>query len=217
MIRSFRNQQSEDVFNGVKNKRAAKVLPLALWGVAARKLDQVNRVVGLDELNVPTGNRLKPLRGDRAGQHSIRINDQYRICFRWADDGAHELKSRTITRSVAESPLSTWPSWPEGRMRKLPTHRPPTHPGEMLMEEFLKPLAISQTEFAERIGVSYPRLNELIHGKRGVTPDTALRLAHVLGMSADFWLGLQQDWDLWHAERSPKAKLIKKLQPITAA
>jgi len=92
MIRSFRNQQSEDVFNGVQNKKAAKVLPLALWGVAARKLDQINRVTGLDELSAPAGNRLKLLQGDRAGQHSIRINDQYRICFRWADDGAHDVE-----------------------------------------------------------------------------------------------------------------------------
>jgi addiction module HigA family antidote len=101
-------------------------------------------------------------------------------------------------------------------MRKLPTHRPPTHPGEMLLEEFLKPLGISQTDFAERIGVSYPRLNELIHGKRGVTPDTALRLAQVLNMPADFWLGLQLDWDLWQAMRSPEAKQIARLQPISA-
>jgi len=101
-------------------------------------------------------------------------------------------------------------------MRKLPTHRPPTHPGEMLMEEFLKPLGTPQTAFAERLGVSYPRLNELMHGKRGVTPDTALRLSRVLGMSAEFWLGLQQDWDLWHAMRSPEAKRIEKLEPISA-
>lgn len=101
-------------------------------------------------------------------------------------------------------------------MRKLPTHRPPTHPGEMLLEEFLKPLGISQTDFAERIGVSYPRLNELIHGKRGVTPDTALRLAQVLNMPADFWLGLQLDWDLWQAMRSPEAKQIARLEPISA-
>ena len=86
----------------------------------------------------------------------------------------------------------------------------------MLLEEFLKPLGISQAYFAERIGVSYPRLNELIHGKRGVTPDTALRLARVLGMSPDFWLGLQQDWDLWRAMRSPHAKRIEKLEPISA-
>jgi addiction module HigA family antidote len=99
-------------------------------------------------------------------------------------------------------------------MRKLPTNRPPTHPGEMLLEEFIKPYGLSQTDFAARIGVSYPRLNELIHGKRGVTPDTALRLAQVLGMSADFWLGLQQDWDLWHAERSPAGRRIRKLPKL---
>jgi addiction module HigA family antidote len=86
----------------------------------------------------------------------------------------------------------------------------------MLLEEFLKPLGISQTDFAERIGVSHPRLNELIHGKRGVTPDTALRLAQVLNMPADFWLGLQLDWDLWQAMRSPEAKQIARLEPIPA-
>jgi addiction module HigA family antidote len=97
--------------------------------------------------------------------------------------------------------------------RRLPHHRPPTHPGEMLLEEFLKPMGVSQSEFAARLGVSYPRLNEIINGKRGVTPDTALRLAKVLGMSADFWLGLQLDWDLWHAMRGNKAEEIEHLQP----
>jgi addiction module HigA family antidote len=84
----------------------------------------------------------------------------------------------------------------------------------MLLEEFLKPLAISQTEFAARLAVSFPRLNEIIRGKRGVTPDTALRLARVLGTSADFWLALQSDWDLWHATRSQKAAEIAHLKPI---
>ena len=98
--------------------------------------------------------------------------------------------------------------------RKLPKNRPPTHPGEMLLEEFLKPLNMTQTEFAQKLGVSYPRLNEIIKKRRSVTPDTALRLSRVLGMSADFWLGLQQDWDLWHAMHSPKAIEIKQLKPI---
>jgi addiction module HigA family antidote len=97
--------------------------------------------------------------------------------------------------------------------RPLPSHQPPTHPGEMLFEEFLKPLGLSQSSFAVRLGVSFPRLNEIIRGKRGVTPDTALRLARVTGMSADFWLGLQQDWDLWHAMRSTEVTL-KKLEPL---
>ncbi len=98
--------------------------------------------------------------------------------------------------------------------RRLPRKRPPTHPGEMLFEEFVKPLELTQTELARRLGVSYPRLNEIIKGRRSVTPDTALRLSRVLGMSADFWLGLQQDWDLWHAMNSPKAKEIFLLKPI---
>ena len=98
--------------------------------------------------------------------------------------------------------------------RRLPKHRPPTHPGEMLLAEFLKPLGVSQSAFAIRLGVSFPRLNEIIRGKRSVTPDTALRLARVLGMSADFWLGLQQDWDLWHALRSKEAIEIEQLVPL---
>lgn len=101
--------------------------------------------------------------------------------------------------------------------RRLPTHRPPTHPGEMLREEFLVPLGITQSAFALQLGVSFPRLNEVINGKRAVTPDTALRLARVTGMSADFWLGLQQDWDLWHAMRSEDAEEIARLRPLQQA
>jgi len=84
----------------------------------------------------------------------------------------------------------------------------------MLLEEFLKPLGVTQTELAQRLGVSYPRLNEIVRGRRSVTPDTALRLAQVLGISADFWLGLQQDWDLWHALNGPEAKKISRLKPL---
>ena len=98
--------------------------------------------------------------------------------------------------------------------RRLPSHQPPTHPGEMLLEEFLKPLGVTQSAFAVQLGVSFPRLNEVIRGKRGVTPDTALRLAQVTGMSADFWLGLQLDWDLWHALRSDAAAAIARLEPM---
>ena len=98
--------------------------------------------------------------------------------------------------------------------RMLPEDEPPTHPGEMLLEEFLRPLGITQSAFAVRLGVSFPRLNEIVRGKRAVTPDTALRLARVTGMSADFWLGLQQDWDLWHALRSDRAAAIEALEPL---
>lgn len=86
----------------------------------------------------------------------------------------------------------------------------------MLREEFLVPLGVSQSAFAVRLGVSFPRLNEIVRGKRAVTPDTALRLERVLGMSADFWLGLQTDWDLWHAKRSAAAREIERLEPLPA-
>ena len=83
----------------------------------------------------------------------------------------------------------------------------------MLRAEFLEPLGLTQTELARRLGVSYPRLNEVVKGRRSVTPDTALRLARVLGMPADFWLGLQSDWDLWHALHGDTAE-IEQLSPL---
>lgn len=118
--------------------------------------------------------------------------------------------------TMSRSRTTTEPDSPQSAMvsRRLPRERPPTHPGEMLREEFLEPLGISQSAFAVRLGISFPRLNEIVRGKRGVTPDTALRLARVLGMSADFWLGLQQDWDLWHAMRSEGAAAIAALEPL---
>jgi len=90
------------------------------------------------------------------------------------------------------------------------------HPGEMLMEEFLKPLKMTQAELAGKLGVSYPRVNELIHGKRGVTPDTALRLEQLFGMEAQFWLNLQLAWDLYHVIHSAMVKEIRKIKMLPA-
>jgi len=101
-------------------------------------------------------------------------------------------------------------------MVRIPKYGPPTHPGEMLLEEFLKPLSITQSEVAEKLGVSYPRINELIHGKRGITPDTALRLEQLFGMEAQFWLNLQLAWDLYHVTHSKTAKKIKKIKRLPA-
>jgi len=92
----------------------------------------------------------------------------------------------------------------------LPKKRPPTHPGEMLLEEFLSPLEITQKAFAEHLGWTYPRLNEIINGKRGISAASALTLADALQMEPDFWLALQHQWDLWHARQSHK-----KVKPLT--
>lgn len=95
----------------------------------------------------------------------------------------------------------------------IPTHRPPTTPGEMLVEEFLKPLGITQMAFAERIGVTYPRLNEIVNGRRGVTPDTALRFSRALGTSPDFWLNLQHVLDLYEVLKKKSAE-INGIKPV---
>lgn len=97
-------------------------------------------------------------------------------------------------------------------MVRVPTHRAPTHPGEMLLEEFLKPMGLSQRELADAIGVPYQRVNEIVNGRRGVTPGTAVRLGHYFDMSSGFWLNLQVRWDLYHAERSevPTLRRIPK-------
>lgn len=97
-------------------------------------------------------------------------------------------------------------------MVRVPTHGPPTHPGEMLSEEFLTPLGISQSELARQLGVSIVRINELVHGKRAMTPDTALRLERFLGMEAQFWMTLQLRWDLYHAAHSEHAREINRIR-----
>ena len=92
MIGSFRDRGSEDVFDGHDSRAARKVCPRSVLRVARRKLDQINRVRELRELAVPPGNRLERLKGDRTSQHSIRINDRYRICFQWEDGYAYEVE-----------------------------------------------------------------------------------------------------------------------------
>jgi proteic killer suppression protein len=92
MIISFKNKETEDIFDGKDSKNARKICPQTLWKVARRKLDLLNAAVALDDLKIPPGNRLEALKGDRNGQHSIRVNEQYRICFKWTTQGAVEVE-----------------------------------------------------------------------------------------------------------------------------
>lgn len=92
MIRSFRNEGTRDVFDDVRSKAASKICPAELWNVARRKLDQLNQAQTLEDLKAPPRNRLEALKKDRKGQHSIRINDQYRVCFRWTKAGPEEVE-----------------------------------------------------------------------------------------------------------------------------
>ena len=98
-------------------------------------------------------------------------------------------------------------------MVRIPTHREPTHPGEMLLEEFLNPMGITQRELAEKIHVPYQRVNEIINKRRGITPSTALRLAKLFRVSEDFWMNLQLRWDLYRA-RLNESKALRDIRPL---
>lgn len=98
-------------------------------------------------------------------------------------------------------------------MIRVPTHREPTHPGEMLSEEFLRPMSITQRQLSNAIHVPYQRINEIINGSRGISPSTALRLAKYFGVSEDFWMNLQLRWDLYKAKRAEEREL-KEIKPF---
>jgi proteic killer suppression protein len=92
MIVSFKNQATEDIFNGINNKDARNLCPKLLWKIAFRKLDQLDSVIHLEELRIPPGNRLEVLSGKRDSEFNIRINEQYRICFQWIEASAHYVE-----------------------------------------------------------------------------------------------------------------------------
>ena len=98
---------------------------------------------------------------------------------------------------------------------RVPTHRAPTHPGEMLLEEFLKPMNLSQKVLADSIDVPFQRINEIINGKRGITVSTALRLGKFFGTSADYWMNLQLRWDLYFAQEAEQ-DVLKRIRTHSA-
>ena len=193
MITSFSDDATESIWNGNLTKK----LPNQIQAVARRKLRMLNNARNLNDLRIPPNNRLEALSGDRDGQHSIRINDQWRICFVWLDGQADRVEICDYHR--------------EDPMHKLAN----IHPGEVLKEEFLVPLEISQYKLAKTIGVQPIRISEICAGKRAITADTALRFARALGTSPGFWLGLQADYDTEEIERVNGA-VLSQIQPIAA-
>ena len=98
-------------------------------------------------------------------------------------------------------------------MVRIPTHRTPTHPGEVLLEDFLRPSGLTQRDLAGAVGVPYQRVNEIVRGRRGITPSTALRLGKFFGTTPDLWMNLQLRWDLHHARRS-EARQLARISPL---
>ncbi|MBI4799844.1 MAG: HigA family addiction module antidote protein [Desulfarculus sp.] len=192
MIKSFKDREAEKAFNRTPSRR----LPQDLQRVAMRKLRMLHRARSLDDLRIPPANRLEALGGERKGQYSIRINDQWRICFIWRKGDASEVEIVDYHQEVVMTE------------KKLA----PMHPGEILSEEFLKPLGLSQNALARELKIPPRRVNEIVLGKRGVSADTALRLARYLGTSAEFWLGLQADFELDVARDRAESEIIREVK-----
>ena len=123
---------------------------------------------------------MRETKGARCAQRSNRINDQWRICFTWKHGDAHDVEIVDYHQVINMSD------------KRLP----PIHPGKILLEEFLKPMGISQYRIAKATSVPARRINEIVHGKRSITADTALRLPRFFGKSDRFWINLQTRYDL---------------------
>ncbi|HVC15526.1 MAG TPA: HigA family addiction module antitoxin [Acidimicrobiales bacterium] len=169
---------------------------------ALRKLLILDAADTLGDLAVAPGNHLERLRDDRARQHSIRVSQQWRICFRWTSAGPESVeivdshrKEGTVTPTATMSPI---------------------RPGEVLLEEYLEPLGITQHRLAVAIGVPPRWINEIVHGKRGISADTALRRAKYFGTSERSWLNLQGRYDI-EAQRDGLADRLERVEPLRSA
>ena len=201
VIKGFKCRETQRIWQGERSRR----LPQDIQTVARRKLRYLDAANALSDLGVPPANRLEALRGDRAGQHSIRVNRRWRVCFQWEDGDASEV-GLPLERTETETETMT----AEGD--RLPN----PHPGEILLEDFLKPMQISQSELARAVGVSPRRINEVVLGKRSVTAETDLLLTRYFGLSEGLFMRLQALHDLEKARLSLRDRLFA-IRPRNAA
>lgn len=190
MIRSFRDRDTERLFH----REAVRKWGPDLQRIGLRKLRMLDAAVSLDDLRTPPGNRLEKLGGNRSGAWSIRVNDQWRVCFEWRGGDAYQVE------------LVDYHECGGAMSRKRVA---PVHPGEVLLEEFLKPSGLTQYRLAKDLSVPARRINEIIHGHRAISADTALRLARYFGTSDRFWLNLQAAYDL-DVERDRLGKRLER-------
>ena len=193
MIQSFRDRATQRLWMGAFVKRFSGIEKPAL-----RKLDMLHHARDLNDLRAPPANRLEALAGDRRGQHSIRINDQWRICFIWTVEGPADVE---IVDSIKGVPTP---------------NRVTTHPGEVLSEEFLVPLGMSVNALAMALRVPATRIGAIVKGERSATADTALRLARFFGTSPEFWVNLQAMHDLTKTRRDSGGKIARDVRPRAA-
>ena len=174
MIHSFQCSETQALFDGKRVARFANFETVAL-----RKLQQLHAATTLYFLRISPGNQLEALKPERRGQHSLRINDQWRVCFVWLDGHASlvELVDYHRRRMTMSGEVSL------------------IHPGDILAEDWLKPLGLSQYALAKAIDVPPRRINEIVKGLRGSTVNTALRLGAFFSTDAQSWVKLQTHFD----------------------
>jgi addiction module HigA family antidote len=187
VIIGYADDATRDVHTGV-DSRPARRFGRAVRVVARRKLDLLGAAGDVRDLAIPPGNRFEKLKGDLAGFFSIRVNEQFRIIFKFEAGNASAVQIVDY-------------HWGGTMLTTAPMKRRPTLPGVMLLEEYLKPAGITQVALAEKMAVPIQRVNGIIAGRRAVTAETAILLSRALGTTAELWLNLQVAVDLWNAQQ----------------
>jgi addiction module HigA family antidote len=206
--RYYRDVLTEQSFRDTETLRlwrreSARRFGAEVQGLAWRRLAHLDAAERIADLAVPPGNQLARLKGDRVGYGSMRLNDHCRICFQWGATGPHDIE--LVNDRPGEHMTDT-----DDPITDL------IGPGALLMTDFLEPLGISQYRLAQAIGVPARRINEIVHGSRRISPDTALRLSRYFGMSDGFWLNLQGRYDL-EVEKVRLSETLNDIEPLAVA
>jgi proteic killer suppression protein len=203
VIVSFRNRGTEDIFQRVDSLRARRMCPSQIWPAARRRLDELDNAETLSQAGRTRGADLHPLHGDRSGQHALRINDKYRICFRWTQAGVEMSRSSTTT----DGGLRMHGFTPQDLLVRVPTHGRATHPGEVLRADYLPDLGWTAGDLAGRLRLPLGRVEALLAEEAPVDPELALRLGKLFGQSPAFWIKHQLRYDYYDAFRVADADL----------
>ena len=161
-------------------------------------LSAMDAALVLEDLRFPPGNHLEELKGDRTGQHSIRVNDQWPHLLRVDRSGADRRRDRGLSL----------------KGRKMTLIQNPSHPGEVLVQLYLDPLGMSAIALAKRLNVPRTRIERLVRGQTSLTADTAMRLSRFFGNTPEFWMNLQRSHDL---ARAQDAVDLSDITPLEAA
>ena len=188
MIKSFFCKETEKIWLGKYSRK----LPQDIQERALRKLRQLNASNTLEDLKIPPGNHLEALSGDRLGEYSIRINKQWRLCFKWQNSHVYNVEIVDYHLKIMSEKLIKNPS-----------------AGEILKEDFLEELGISKSALADAIDVSSNHIDSIINNTHQITADIDLRLCIYFGLSEGYFLRLQNNYELMEAKRKLGEKLNK--------